>query len=66
MHTAEPPIREKDEALGKTLCEAVIKFETDFDTTGRTDPAVLANEVTIIRNYLRDGAVALGFPRPSG
>lgn len=66
MHTAEPAIREKDETLGKNLCEAVIKFETDFDTTGGTDPSVLANEVTIIRNYLRDGAEALGFPRPSG
>ena len=66
MHTAEPAIRAKNETLGKNLCEAVIKFETDFDTTGRTNPATLANEVTAIRNFLRDGAVALGFSRPGG
>lgn len=66
MHTAEPVIREKDETLGKNLCEAVIQFETDFDAPGGTNPAILANEVTTIRNYLRDGAVALGFPRPGG
>ena len=66
MHTAEPAIREKDETLGKNLCEAVIKFETDFDTSGATNLSLLANEVTIVRNYLRDGAEALGFPRPSG
>jgi hypothetical protein len=66
MHTAEPAIRAKDETLGKNLCEAVIKFENDFDTTGTTNPSVLANEVTIVRNYLRDGAEVLGFPRPSG
>jgi hypothetical protein len=65
-HTAEPPIREKDEELGKNLCQAVINFENDFDTTGTTDPQVLANEVIIIRNYLRDGAEVLGFPRPTG
>jgi len=66
MHTAEPAIREKDEALGKKLCEAVIKFETDFDAPGgpRVTPQQLANEVVAIRNYLRDGAVVLGFPRP--
>lgn len=66
MHTAEPAIRAKNETLGKNLCEAVIKFETDFDTTGRTSSSVLATEVTAVRNYLRDGAVALGFPRPGG
>lgn len=67
MHTAEPAIREKDEALGKKLCNAVIDFENDFDTSGiRTDPQVLANEVIRIREYLRDGAEVLGFPRPTG
>jgi hypothetical protein len=66
MHTAEPAIREKDETLGKNLCEAVIKFETDFDTSGATNLSLLVNEVTTIREYLRDGAEVLGFPRPSG
>jgi hypothetical protein len=66
MHTAEPAIRQKDEKLGKDLCESVIKFENDFDTAGRTDPQVLAGEVTTIRNHLRDGAEVLGFPRPTG
>jgi hypothetical protein len=65
MHTAEPEIRAKNEELGKNLCEAVIKFESDFDTTqsGITS-SQLANEVIVIRDYLRDGAVALGYPRP--
>jgi hypothetical protein len=63
MHTAEPEIRAKNETLGRNLCESVIKFETDFDITGRTNTSVLVNEVTVIRDYLRDGAVALGFPR---
>jgi hypothetical protein len=66
MHTAEPVIREKDEDLGKKLCEAVIKFEEDFDTTGRTPTSALVNDVTTVRNYLRDGAEVLGFPRPGG
>ena len=67
MHTAEPEIRARNEDLGKKLCESVIKFETDFDTTqsGITSGR-LSNEVVIIRDYLRDGAVALGFPRPGG
>jgi len=66
MHTAEPEIRAKDESLGKNLCEAVIKFENDFDTSGRSDPQVLAQEVTSIREFLRTGAEVLGFPRPTG
>lgn len=69
MHTAEPAIREKDEALGKKLCEAVIKFEGDFDRAPGAAPVSsqqLVNEVTVIRDYLRDGAVALGLPRPGG
>lgn len=66
MHTAEPEIRAKNEELGKKLCEAVIKFETDFDAPGgsRVSPQQLANEVVAIRDYLRDGAVVLGYPRP--
>jgi hypothetical protein len=66
MHTAEPAIRDGDEELGKELCEAVIQFENDFDTAGRTDPQVLAEEVIAIREYLRRGAEVLGFPRPNG
>ena len=66
MHTAEPEIRAKNEDLGKKLCESVIKFETDFDTTqsGITS-GQLSNEVIVVRDYLRDGAAALGYPRPS-
>lgn len=66
MHTADPEIRAKDEELGKKLCEAVIKFETDFDAAPGVvaTPQQLANEVVVIRDYLRDGAVVLGYPRP--
>jgi hypothetical protein len=65
MHTAEPEIRAKNETLGKNLCKAVIKFETDFDTTqSGITTSQLANEVIVVRDYLRDGAVALGYPRP--
>jgi hypothetical protein len=66
MHTAEPEIRARDEDLGKKLCEAVIKFEGDFDAPGgpRVPPEQLASEVAVIREHLRDGAVELGFPRP--
>jgi hypothetical protein len=66
MHTAEPEIRAKDEELGKKLCEAVIEFETNFDSASRTNPAQLAAQVQQIREYLRDGAEVLGFPRRGG
>jgi hypothetical protein len=66
MHTAEPDIRAKNEDLGKRLCEAVIKFETDFDAAGQATvgSGTLASEVSTIQNLLRDGAVVLGYPRP--
>jgi hypothetical protein len=66
MHTAEPAIREKNETLGKNLCNAVIQFENDFDSPTPAKASVLVTDVTRVRDYMADGAVALGLPRPSG
>lgn len=64
MHTADPVITEKNPTLGKNLCNAVIAFENDFEQPPST--AVLVTEITKVRDLMADGAVALGFPRPSG
>lgn len=64
MHTADPVIAQKDPTLGKNLCEAVIAFENDFEQPPNN--AVLIREVSKVRDLLADGAVALGFKRPTG
>jgi hypothetical protein len=64
MHNADPTIRAKDEPTAKNLCNAVIKLETDMDVSARQATATMAADATLVRKYLDDGAVALGYPRP--
>jgi len=65
-HNVDPPIRAKDAATAKSLCKAVTKLEVDLTVAqshATTDQ--LATETADIRNRLRDGAVVLGYPRPT-
>jgi hypothetical protein len=42
----------------------VFKIETDMDVSAHQSTATMAADATLIRKYLDDGAVALGYPRP--
>jgi hypothetical protein len=64
MHNADPPIRTKNPDLAKNLCNAVIKLETDLEPANHQTYATMAADAVLVRKYLGDGAVALGFPRP--
>ncbi|HEU4760547.1 MAG TPA: hypothetical protein VFT91_11290 [Dehalococcoidia bacterium] len=61
-HNADPSIREKDAKLAKELCKAVINIE-DHLAFG-ADFVQLSGDAQRIRDLLRDGAAALGYPRP--
>lgn len=61
-HNVDPPVRERDEALAKRLCEAVIKVEDGL--TARADDLRLAGDIAAVRDILREVAVALGYPDP--
>jgi len=60
-HNADPPIREKDEALAKDLCKAVIDLEESLP--GGVSTLQLSIKTQRVRDLLADGAVALGYPR---
>ena len=64
MHNADPPIRAKNLDLAKNLCNAVIKLETDLEPSAHQTTATMAADAVLVRKYLDDGAVALGYPRP--
>jgi hypothetical protein len=64
MHNADPTIRAKAPDVAKNLCNAVIKLETDMDVSARQTTTTMAADATLVRKYLADGAVALGYPRP--
>jgi hypothetical protein len=64
MHNADPPIRAKNPNLAKNLCNAVIKLETDLEPAYHQTTATMAADAVLVRGYLDDGAVALGYPRP--
>ncbi len=64
MHNADPVIRAKDPQIAKNLCTVVFKIETDMDVSAHQSTATMAADATLIRKYLDDGAVALGYPRP--
>ncbi len=64
MHNADPAIRAVDEGLAKNLCNAVIQLETDIEPSAGKTTAVMAADANLVRKYLGDGAVALGYPRP--
>lgn len=64
-HNAQPQIFEADKELGKNLCEAVLTLENDLDgPSGAVATPQSAAHATTVRDLLRDGAEALGFPRP--
>jgi hypothetical protein len=64
MHNADPPIRAKDPTLAKNLCNAVVTLETNLEPPAGKTTAEMAVDATLVRKYLDDGAVALGYPRP--
>ena len=64
MHNADPPIRAKNPDLAKNLCNAVIKLETDLEPSAHQTTATMAADAVLVRKYLDDGAVAIGYPRP--
>jgi hypothetical protein len=64
MHNADPPIRLANEKLARTLCETVVQLETDLLAGSKVTTYKLADDTTQVREALREGAVALGYPRP--
>ncbi len=64
MHNADPPIRAINPSLAKNLCNAVIKLESDLEPSAHQTTATMAADAVLVRKYLDDGAVALGYPRP--
>lgn len=66
-HNVDPPIRAKNEAAAKSLCNAVLKLENVLITgQAKATTQQLAADTTDLRNALRNGAEVLGFPRPTG
>jgi hypothetical protein len=64
MHNADPPIRLANENLARNLCETVVQLETDLAAGSKVTTYKLADDTTKVRDALREGAVALGYPRP--
>lgn len=62
-HNVDKPLRDKDAALGKDLCHAVLDLEEAL--TSDISPLDLSTKVERVRQILRDAAVALGYERPS-
>ncbi len=61
-HNADPSIRQKDPELGRQLCQAVLKTEDDLAFGATTLDVGL--DAQRIRDLLKRGAQALGFPAP--
>lgn len=61
-HNVDPPVRERNEALAKDLCQAVIDLEDAlaFDTGAVKITFALQK----VRDLLRDSAQTLGYSRP--
>lgn len=62
-HNVDRPLREKDTALGKDLCHAVLDLEEAL--TSEISPLNLSTRVSRVREILRNASVALGYDRPS-
>jgi hypothetical protein len=61
-HALDPYIRQKDEALGKRLCEDVIAVEKEFALDRRPqEVARLAEEIRLI---VAQAAIELGYSKP--
>ncbi|MFQ5792665.1 MAG: hypothetical protein ACE5JI_19520 [Acidobacteriota bacterium] len=67
-HNIDPNIRAVDEEMARELCELVIQVEEDYDPPPpeQRSLAKMRSSTEALRNYLRDVAEALGFPRPGG
>lgn len=67
-HNIDPDVRAVDEQMAKELCELVIQVEEDYDPPPPEERslAAMTSSTRELREYLRDVAVALGFPRPGG
>jgi hypothetical protein len=66
-HNVDPPIRARNEGVARTLCRAVLTLENVLITPQtHATPEQLAADTVEVRSALRDGAEALGFPRPTG
>jgi hypothetical protein len=61
-HNIDPPLREVDEEGAKQLCREVLKVEQLLET--RAPNAEIIQSLTLIRRYIADGAVAMGYDRP--
>ncbi len=61
-HNIDPPVRQKDEALAKALCEAVVIVENSI-ALDRASSQVAA-EIQDMQDLIRDTAEALGYDRP--
>jgi hypothetical protein len=64
MHNADPPIRLANDNLARSLCNSVVQLETDLAAGSKVTTFKLADDTAKVRDALREGAVALGYPRP--
>jgi hypothetical protein len=58
----DPPIREKNAQVAKDLCRSVLTLEDDLAFSASV--LKLSGSAQRVRDLLRDGAEALGYPRP--
>src|SRR5581483_11630744 len=63
-HNVDPPLRQQDPDLAKTLCRNVINLENEFSLQRR--PQEIARLAQDLQTVLRQAAVELGYPRPGG
>jgi hypothetical protein len=63
-HNVDPPLRQKDPDLARTLCRSVLNLENEFSL--QRQPQEIARLAQDLQGILRDAAVELGYPRPGG
>lgn len=61
-HNVDPPLRQTDPALAKTLCRGVLALENEFSIGRRTE--TIATEAESVRQILRQAASLMGLPQP--
>jgi len=61
-HNVDPPVRQKDQALARQLCEAIVIVEEGFPLGLASSQ--LATGMQDVQNLIRDSAEALGYQRP--
>jgi hypothetical protein len=55
----QPAVKDRDEARGKSLCEAVLRVENDLAT--RVPDLEFAQSMRALRDEVRQSANALGY-----